>query len=309
MHPTVIETLAVSKHFGDVLAVDAVTLSVSCGEVFGLIGHNGAGKTTLFRMMLGLLAPSAGEIRVAGQPVNGASFRELRRRVAYVPESVVLYDNLTGIETLQFFSRLKRAATARCAALLEKVGLGHAARRPVRHYSKGMRQRLGFAQALIGDPEILFLDEPTAGLDPEGISDFYRILAELRQQGVTALLSSHNLAEIEERVDRLALMKRGRIEATGTVQGLREGLRLPLRMYLRMSQPEDAGLRRVLAGVPGCDLSIDGAGAVITCARERKMAVLRALASLTEEIEDIQLREPSLEDVFLGYANGKDVRN
>jgi Cu-processing system ATP-binding protein len=233
----------------------------------------------------------------------------LRRRIAYVPESVVLYDNLTGIETLRFFAKLKRAPAASCPALLEKVGLGQAARRPVRQYSKGMRQRLGFAQALIGNPEILFLDEPTGGLDPEGISDFYRILAELRRQGVTALLSSHNLAEIEERVDRLALMKRGRIEAMGTVPGLREALQLPLRIELRLRSPDGTALHRVLAGVPGCELSVNGAGADIRCARERKMAVLHALAALGEEIEDIHLREPSLEDVFLGYTDAKPVRN
>jgi len=161
-----IEILGVHKRYAAVNAVNGVNLDIATGELFGLIGHNGAGKTTLFKMMLGLLPVSAGEIRIGGHAVRGEAFRQVRRSIGYLPESLALYDNLSGLETLHFFARLKGADLASCPALLEQVGLGAAAGQRVRNYSKGMRQRLGFAQALLGSPRLLFLDEPINGLDP-----------------------------------------------------------------------------------------------------------------------------------------------
>ena len=302
MKKPVIEVRAVSRQFGDIHAVDNVDFTVVQGEIFGLIGHNGAGKSTLFRMMLGLLPPTRGEIHINGESVGGARFRQVRRRISYLPENIVFYENLSGLETLLFFARLKDADKRTCLPLLEKVGLSAAARRPVRGYSKGMRQRLGFAQALLGGPDILFLDEPTTGLDPEATRDFYRILEELKEQGVTAILSSHNLAEIQERLDRLALMKTGRIQATGTVQSLREALKLPLHIQVILRAGDEHSLRTALQGIAGCELSVHADRASIACDRQEKMRVLARLTALQDAILDIHVREPSLEDVFLGYA-------
>jgi len=142
----VIVARGVRKHYGPIHAVDGVDLEVRSGELFGLIGHNGAGKSTMFKMMLGLIPLTAGEIRIDGAPVPGSDFRTVRRKIGYLPENVVLYDNLTGTETLDFFARLKGVSTANNAAVLERVGLMHAAKRRVREYSKGMRQRLGLAR-------------------------------------------------------------------------------------------------------------------------------------------------------------------
>ena len=302
MKKPVIEVQAVSRYFGDIRAVDNVEFTVSKGEIFGLIGHNGAGKSTLLRMMLGLLPPTQGEIRINGESVRGARFRQVRRRIAYLPENIVLYENLSGLETLLFFARLKDADKRTCLPLLEKVGLGSAARRPVRGYSKGMRQRLGFAQALLGGPDLLFLDEPTTGLDPEATRDFYRILEELKEQGVTAILSSHHLAEIQGRLDRLALMKMGRIQASGTVQSLRDALKLPLHIQVDLRAGAEPSLRTALQGIAGCEMSMLADSANIVCDRREKMHILARLTDLHDAIIDIQLQEPSLEDVFLGYA-------
>jgi len=301
---TIVEARGVTKDFGTVQAVKGVDLSIAPGELYGLIGHNGAGKSTLFKMMLGLIPITSGEIRIDGEPVNGPRFRETRRKIGYLPENVVLYDNLTGIETLFFFADLKAVPRRDCAALLDKVGLSHAAGRRVREYSKGMRQRLGFAQALLGTPRLLFLDEPTTGLDPGAIRDFYRILRELKGEGVTMVLTSHILAEIQERVDRLAIMEGGLIRATGTVQTLREAMNLPLTLEIAGGAGLAEQVGRVLEGI--AIESIEEAGSVlhIRLPREAKMPALARLATLGDTMRDLRVREPSLEDVFFGYRNG-----
>ena len=301
MTSSVIEVRAVSKRFGTTRAVDCVDLSVNQGEVLGLIGPNGAGKTTLFKLMLGLLPATAGEINVCGEPVRGKAFRRVRRSIGYLPESVALYDNLSGLETMLFFARLKGADVSSCPALLDKVGLADVARRTVGGYSKGMKQRLAFAQALLGAPRILFLDEPANGLDPQGIREFYLILRQLREDGVTAILSSHILAEIQQRVDRLALMKAGKIQALGTLQDLREESNLPLAIQVKLHNGAEGALRRVLSDLPA--IRVTGSIAYLQCKRSQKMTVLSALSGLGPDVLDIHIEEPSLEDIFLGRTD------
>ena len=299
----VIVARGVHKPYGPIHAVDGVDLEVRSGELFGLIGHNGAGKSTMFKMMLGLIPLTAGEIRIDGAPVPGSDFRAVRRKVGYLPENVVLYDNLTGAETLDFFARLKGVSPAQNAALLERVGLMHAAKRRVREYSKGMRQRLGFAQALLGKPRILFLDEPTTGLDPEAIRGFYAILRQLKGEGVTMVITSHILAEIQERVDRLAIMAAGKVQATGTVQALREQMDLPLWFDVRVAPEDFEAVRNALGGLPVGAIEARDGRVAVQCARDAKMAVIAALASLNGKVRDLTVREPSLEDVFFGFSD------
>lgn len=303
MVSNVIEVRGAVKYFGATRAVDGVDLTVHSGELFGLIGHNGAGKTTLFKMMLSLIAATRGEIKIDGQPVRAEAFREVRRTIGYLPESLALYDNLTGLEVMQFFAKLKGAQLKSCMGLLEKVGLAHAARRRVRGYSKGMRQRLGFAQALLGTPRLLFLDEPTNGLDPQAIREFYQILRELRAQGVTAILTSHILAEIQMRVDRLALMRTGKIQALGTIHSLREELNLPLDFQLTLRPGAEQALRDALINYPESSVQYAEDIAHVRCPRQQKMAILHQLTALDNVLLDLQIKEPSLEDVFLGYSD------
>jgi Cu-processing system ATP-binding protein len=299
----VVSIRAASKYYGPVHAVDGVDLDVGRGELFGLIGHNGAGKSTLFKLMLGLIPLTAGEIRIDGATVAGSGFRAVRRKIGYLPENVVLYDNLTGLETLLFFARLKGVPARECPAALERVGLADAATRRVREYSKGMRQRLGFAQALLGQPQILFLDEPTSGLDPEAIRDFYAILRGLRDQGVTMILTSHILAEIQERVDRLAIMSAGRIQAIGTVQALREQIDLPLWFDIRLAEADVDRVRDALGHLPIIAIQAHSDHIAVQCRRDAKMQVLEALARLDGKVLDLHVREPSLEDVFFGFSD------
>ncbi|API77805.1 MULTISPECIES: ABC transporter ATP-binding protein [Ralstonia solanacearum species complex] len=297
----------VGKDYGTVRAVDGVNLEVGYGELFGLIGHNGAGKSTLFRMMLGLIPVSEGEIHVAGASLRTAAFRAARRRIGYLPENLALYDNLSGLETLRFFARLKGAPTGDCEALLARVGLQGATAKPVRAYSKGMRQRLGFAQALLGAPRVLFLDEPTNGLDPAAIHDFYAMLQRLREQGVTILITSHILAELQQRIDRLAVMADGRILALGSVAGLREQADLPLALVLRVESGSRAAFRQHLAPLRAHGVEIEDGPAeqdlTLRCRHAVKMQVLATLQSLGGRLLDLQIREASLEDLFFGLGS------
>lgn len=297
----------VGKDYGTVRAVDGVNLEVGYGELFGLIGHNGAGKSTLFRMMLGLIPVSEGEIHVAGASLRTAAFRAARRRIGYLPENLALYDNLSGLETLRFFARLKGAPTGDCEALLARVGLQGATAKPVRAYSKGMRQRLGFAQALLGAPRVLFLDEPTNGLDPAAIHDFYAMLQRLREQGVTILITSHILAELQQRIDRLAVMADGRILALGSVAGLREQADLPLALVLRVASGSRAAFRQHLAPLRAHGVEIEDGPAeqdlTLRCRHAVKMQVLATLQSLGSRLLDLQIREASLEDLFFGLGS------
>jgi len=293
----------VSKHYGALQAVDGVDLDVPPGEIFGLIGHNGAGKSTLFKMMLGLVPVTRGDIRIGGAQVGGRGFRAARRHLGYLPENVVLYDNLSGLETLRFFARLKHAPLAQCQPALDRVGLAHAGTRPVREYSKGMRQRLGFAQALLGAPQVLFLDEPTNGLDPQAIRDFYATLRGLQAEGVTVIITSHILAELQERVDRLAIMAAGKIQAVGSVQALREQTQMPLVFELQLGAEDATAVAQALEAVTGTTPETLPTGLRLRCPRAQKMAVLAALAPFGARVHDLKMLEPSLEDVFFGFAD------
>jgi Cu-processing system ATP-binding protein len=294
-----IELAGVSKCFGQVEALRDVSLSIAPGEMFGLIGHNGAGKTTLFKLMLGLMAPSAGTVKVGGVDSGSTQFRQVRRGIGYLPESFVSYDNLTGTEVLNLFADLKKVPRSACAGVLERVGLENAGARRLHTYSKGMRQRLGFAQVLLGDPALIFLDEPTNGLDPEGIADFYAILRAAQARGATIVITSHILAEIQDRVDRLVILHAGKVAALGSLAALRAQHVLPSLVEVQVRPGQGAGVEAALAHLPGLAVTVRADHASIACQAAQKAPVLAALATL---LIDVTIREPSLEDLFLGYG-------
>ena len=292
-----IELTGVSKSFGPVQAIRDVSLTIAPGEMFGLIGHNGAGKSTLFKLMLGLLPASAGSVRVGGVDTASAEFRQVRRHIGYLPETFVSYDNLSGLEVLRLFADLKKVPRAACAGVLELVGLAGAGTRRLHTDSKGMRQRLGFAQVLLGDPGLIFLDEPTNGLDPEGIADFYAVLRAAQSRGATIVITSHILAEIQDRVDRLVILHAGQVAALGTLAELRGQHVLPSLIELRLKPGHGAGT--ALSQLPNLDVRVVGDRISIACQAAQKAQVLAALAP---SMLDVTIREPSLEDLFLGYG-------
>lgn len=215
---------SVSKRYGKQAAVRDVSLEVPAGSAFGLLGRNGAGKTTLMKMLVGLARPDAGRVMIGGRPAGDT---EARARIGFMPEAPYFYERLSGLEFMLFsaelFPRECRAPRKRCEDILDEVGLGVAARRPIRTYSKGMRARLGFAQALVNDPEYVFLDEPLDGLDPIGRLEMKEMIRRFAAAGKTVFLNSHILFDIEELCGLVGVIDRGALLYAGPVQGFSGG--------------------------------------------------------------------------------------
>lgn len=295
----------VVKRFGKVEAVRDVSFSLPEGETVALVGHNGAGKTTLMKLMLGLIRPTSGSITVLGDDPAAGQFAA-RRRLGYLPENVSFNAALTGQETLAFYARLKREPAKSVAPLLDRVGLTHAAGRRVGTYSKGMRQRLGLAQALLGEPRVLLLDEPTTGLDPALRHSFYEIVEELRGRGATVLLSSHALTELEERAGRVIIMNRGIKVADGTLDELRRIARLPTRIRLKVTDVGLANVPNWLGPVEGWR-RINGHMVEIDASPERKIEVLRRATDEGAPVEDLDVVPPTLDELYAHFLLSQEA--
>lgn len=283
-----------SRQFGALRAVQGVSLALRAGEVTALVGHNGAGKTTLIKLLLGLLRPSSGQVRVLGVDPAGRQGAQARRALGFLPESVAFHGAMTALELMAFYARLKGCPPAGNQALLERVGLAEAARRRVGTYSKGMRQRLGMAQALLGAPRLLLFDEPTSGLDPGSRAEVYDTIDQLRREGATVLVSTHALAEVERHVDRVAVMHRGRLLAAGSLAELQQASGVGLRLQVRVAPSGEAQLAAALPPGVRCRASSPGV-LQLDLPAARKMELLRLLAGLGECVEDIDWSTPGLE--------------
>ncbi len=303
----VIRARGLTKRYGDTLAVDHLDLEVSRGEVFGLLGPNGAGKTTTILMLLGLTEPTEGAVRVlnldpARDPLG------VKRRVGYLPDSVGFYEGLSGRENLRYTARLNRmdpdTAETRIDMLLDQVGLGDAGDRPVGTYSRGMIQRLGIADALVKEPEVLILDEPTASIDPEGVTEMLSLIRSLAtEQGVTQLISSHHLQQVQEVCDRVAIFVSGRILASGSTHELALTGTGPERLEVRIDGSREE-LARTLDRVSGVhELRAGRRPGVweVVVDRAAAGAAIRAIA--TSEVELLELRRASeeLDEIYHRY--------
>jgi len=300
-----VEINDVTKRFGPVEAVRDVSFALPEGETIALVGHNGAGKTTLLKLMLGLIRPSSGNIRVLGEDPAAGEFAA-RRRLGYLPENVSFNSALTGRETLAFYAGLKREGSGALAPLLERVGLSHAADRRVGTYSKGMRQRLGLAQALLGVPRILLLDEPTTGLDPALRQSFYEIIEELRGLGATVLLSSHALTELEERAGRVVIMNRGVKVADGSLDELRRIARLPTRIRLKVAASGIADVQSRLAPL-GDWRRVNGHILEIATGSDQKIELLRRATAESGPIEDVDVAPPTLDELYAHFLRSQEL--
>lgn len=280
----------VTKTFGRQTVLDRVGLSVKPGERVALLGHNGAGKSTLMRIVLGLIPADSGQIDVLGHRPGSA---EARSQVAYLPENAAFHSALTGEEQIALYLRLRGESTALARPLLDRVGLGPAARRRIGTYSKGMRQRVGLAQALIGKPRLLILDEPTSGLDPVSRREFYDILDGMAAAGAGVLLSSHALTEVEARTDRIVILSKGVVVADDTLSGLRREAALPTRIHIAAKEGSADQVARELSAGRRNGVMVD-----LVCEADEKLARLARISALGGMIDDLDVIPPSLEDIY-----------
>ena len=295
-----------TKRYGALAVVDDVSLAVEAGESLALLGHNGAGKTTLMKLMLGLTRPSGGTVRILGEKAGGPGAVEARKSIGFLPENVTLHDGMTGQALLRFYARLKGAPVRQCRAWLERVGLAEAAGQRIKTYSKGMRQRLGLAQALLGRPALLLLDEPTSGLDPGARRGFYEIVHRMTGTGATVLLSSHALTEVEARqLGRIAIMKQGRLVACGALDALRKAAALPAHARVTVAPGRGAA---VAAGFgAGVVTRVNDHAVDIACHPNETMALVRHIADLDGIVREVEIRPPTLDALYTHYR-GEEAR-
>lgn len=282
----------VHKDRGKTRVLDDINLILTPGERVALLGHNGAGKSTLIKTILGLTPIHGGRIQIA-DAIPGSA--QARRNTAYLPEAVSFHPALTGREQLTLFAQLS-GERADIPGLLDRVGLSDALDRRIGTYSKGMRQRLGLAQVLLGQPKVALLDEPTSGLDPISRQDLYSIIDELARQGTAVLIASHALTEVEARTDRIAIMRKGRMVADDTLANLSALAGLPIRLRVRASANAD-----VLASRLGGS-RINGASVELLCTPDDKMEALRRIAGMGDAVADVEMTPPKLEDLYRHYA-------
>ena len=292
-----VETGDLSFRFGSRPILHALNLQVPQGSIYGFLGPNGAGKSTTLRLLLGLLRPGSGSVRLFGHEL--ARHRvALLSRVGALIENPSLYDHLTGHENVEATRRLRGLPAARTAAVLAQVSLSADAHRPVKGYSLGMRQRLGLALALLPDPDLLVLDEPTNGLDPAGISDLRALLRQLREEhGKTILLSSHLIGEVEKVATHVGVIQQGRLVFQGSLPELQA--RQQGRAQLVLETACAATCQQLLPQLSAAIITEQGTLRLPFQSREHTAALASALMAAGQPVYGLRCEQPSLEDTFL----------
>ncbi|AWM09063.1 ABC transporter ATP-binding protein [Bradyrhizobium symbiodeficiens] len=311
----VIAARGLTRRYGATAVVDAIDFDIARGEVFGLLGPNGAGKTTTILMMLGLTEISSGEVSVLGfNPAREPL--KVKRRVGYLPDAVGFYDQLTATENLAYTAKLMGLARTERARLIEaalsRVGLADVASKRVATFSRGMRQRLGLAEIIMKRAEIAILDEPTSGLDPQATQEFLGLIGELKAEGITVLLSSHMLDQVQRICDRVALFKAGRIVLMGAVPEL--AVKVLGASFVVEVEAEGPGIARRLALIPGVTevetLAVDRFR--MTAERDVRPDAARAVVAVDGALRKLSVDEPSLEAIYAHYFQAQpmgDVRH
>jgi ABC-2 type transport system ATP-binding protein len=308
----VIRTQNLTKHYGKFVAVDKLALSIRKGEVYGLLGPNGSGKTTTILMLLGLTESTAGRVEVLGldperQPLS------VKAQVGYLPDSVGFYDNLTARENLTYIAKLNglsaSEARRRIDDSIDRMDLHEVADKRVGKFSRGMRQRLGVAEILLKQPQIVIMDEPTLGLDPEGARKFLRIILDLKAAGITVMLSSHLLHQVQEVCDRVGLFNRGRIVLEGTVHELaQQVLGGAYRIKIEVEGADGITAERALQALPGIGkVQMTSPGFLVIEARQDLRAeAASAVIAAGAQLLSLDVEIPSLDEIYSQYFEEVD---
>jgi ABC-2 type transport system ATP-binding protein len=292
-----VETSELTKRYGRSVAVENLNLTVPSGEVYGFLGPNGAGKTTTLRMLLGLTRPTSGSLRVFGKTPSAGYLSQ----VGALIEGPAFYPYLSGLENLRVLAGHAGVRRTRVDAVLETVDLAERAKDKYRTYSLGMKQRLGLAAALLKEPRLLILDEPTNGLDPVGMADMRTLLRKLAAEGVTVLLSSHLLAEVEQICDRFGVITNGHLVAETTIAELRAGGTLRVR-----AEPSDRAKTHLVSLVGAAAVHADGAAFDVRVAPGEAGRINTALVTAGVSVHELRWREPDLEQNFLELIGDDD---
>jgi ABC-2 type transport system ATP-binding protein len=308
-----VQARGVRKEYGELVAVDDLTFEIDAGEILGVLGPNGAGKTTAIRVLTTILAPTRGTFRVADVPHTRPN--EIRRRIGVLPESAGYPERQTGEEFLHYHARLyghnRRSAAAIVEQLLGEVGLHNRRRSLIATYSRGMRQRLGIARALVNEPRVVFLDEPTLGLDPAGQRQVLSLVRDIaKSRGATVLLSTHLLAEVEDACSRVLILNRGRVAAAGTVAEISRTASAPRGARLRVAAEFVPEALRILAGSRGIHAAERGDAQpgtlALTLAKDQDSGLVNgtlcALAEAGVPILSFELEGARLSDAFLAMT-------
>jgi ABC-2 type transport system ATP-binding protein len=306
MSEIIIETQKLTKKYGNFVAVDALDLVVKEGQIFGLLGPNGAGKTTTILMLLGLTEPTSGRVRVLGFDPTRQPLR-VKSQAGYIPDQVGFYDELSARENLIYIARLNglpaEEANKRIDEALARVGLSQVANQRVETFSRGMRQRLGVADVLIKKPRLIIMDEPTLGLDPELAREFLKLIRELADSGITILLSSHLLYQVQEVCDRVGLFHRGRMVLEGTLPELAQNVLGA--SYKVLVQANGSGVSfldtlKQLPGVASVDFEAPDRYTLIATEDLRAEAA-RAIVQAGGQLTELDVDTPSLDEVYNAY--------
>jgi ABC-2 type transport system ATP-binding protein len=290
-----------TKKFGDVVAVDGLDLTVEEGEIFGFLGPNGAGKSTTIDLLLDFIRPTSGEITVLGHDAQRESF-DVRRRMGVLPDAYHVYDRLTGKQHLEFALEIKDVDEDPLA-LLDRVNIADAADRKAGGYSKGMRQRLVLALALIGDPDLLILDEPSTGLDPNGAREMREIIRQENDRGATVFFSSHIMEQVEAVCDRVGIINRGHLVAEDTIDGLRDATEVGETLYLQLESVDESTPSRIQQ-IPGvASAALEDGRVRITVGDHSKFRVLETIDDEIVPVQDFSVVTSSLGDLFVQYTN------
>ncbi len=297
---TAIRLDGVTKRYGDITAVKDLSLDVNEGEVFGFLGPNGAGKSTTIDLILDFIRPTDGSITVLGHDAQSESV-EIRNRTGVLPEGFSVYDRLTGRHHLEFAIEAK-GTDDDPDELLDRVGLLDDANRKAGGYSKGMAQRLALAMALVGDPDLLILDEPSSGLDPTGAREMRTIIRDEQQRGATVFFSSHILGQVEAVCDRVGILHEGELVAEDSIEGLRENVGSGTVFRIETTSLSSDALEQVRAldGVESVQRDEDTL--LVNCEADAKTMVITTLENTDTRVEDFETEETSLEDLFIAYT-------